>query len=87
MELGVVGLPNVGKTTLFNALTMANAEVASYPFCTIDRNVGMVEVPDERLWKLRDLLSPPKTTPTACPFDQTSYINEFYHRGSRLGRR
>ena len=60
MELGVVGLPNVGKTTLFNALTMADAEVASYPFCTIDRNVGMVEVPDERLLKLGNLLSPPK---------------------------
>ena len=68
MELGIVGLPNVGKTTLFNALTLAGAEVASYPFCTIDRNVGMVAVPDERLWKLSELLSPPKTTPTMIEF-------------------
>ena len=72
MELGVVGLPNVGKTTLFNALTMANAEVANYPFCTIDRNVGMSEVPDERLWKLSDLLSPPKTTPPRLHPPQSS---------------
>lgn len=49
MKLGLVGLPNVGKSTLFNAITKAGAEVANYPFCTIDPNVGVVEVPDERL--------------------------------------
>ena len=85
MELGVVGLPNVGKTTLFNALTMANAEVANYPFCTIDRNIGMVEVPDERLWKLSDLLSPPKTTPTMIEFVDIAGLVKGASRGEGLG--
>jgi GTP-binding protein YchF len=85
MELGIVGLPNVGKTTLFNALTMADAEVASYPFCTIDRNVGIVEVPDERLWKLRDLLSPPKTTPTVMEFVDIAGLVKGASRGEGLG--
>ncbi len=85
MELGVVGLPNVGKTTLFNALTMANAEVANYPFCTIDRNIGMVEVPDERLWKLSDLLSPPKTTPTVIEFVDIAGLVKGASRGEGLG--
>ncbi len=85
MELGVVGLPNVGKTTLFNALTMANAEVANYPFCTIDRNVGVVEVPDERLWRLSDLLSPPKTTPTVIEFVDIAGLVKGASRGEGLG--
>ena len=55
MKLGIVGLPNVGKSTLFNSLTKAGAEAANYPFCTIDPNVGVVMVPDERLKKLDDL--------------------------------
>ncbi len=85
MELGVVGLPNVGKTTLFNALTMADAEVASYPFCTIDRNVGMVEVPDERLLKLGNLLSPPKTTPTVMEFVDIAGLVKGASHGEGLG--
>lgn len=85
MELGIVGLPNVGKTTLFNALTMANAEVANYPFCTIDRNVGVVGVPDERLWKLSDLLSPPKTTPTVIEFVDIAGLVKGASRGEGLG--
>ena len=60
---GIVGLPNVGKSTLFNALTNAGAEAANFPFCTIDPNVGMVAVPDERLDKLTSMVSPQKTVP------------------------
>jgi len=85
MELGIVGLPNVGKTTLFNALTAANAAVANYPFCTIDQNVGIAEVPDERLWKLRDLLSPPKTTPTVIEFVDIAGLVRGASKGEGLG--
>lgn len=85
MELGIVGLPNVGKTTLFNALTMSNAPTANYPFCTIDRNIGVVAVPDERLWKLRDLLSPPKTTPTTVEFVDIAGLVKGASHGEGLG--
>ena len=63
MKLGMVGLPNVGKSTLFNALTNAGAESANYPFCTIEPNVGVVSVPDERLGKLAGRYHPKKLTP------------------------
>ena len=58
MKLGMVGLPNVGKSTLFNAITNAGAQSANYPFCTIEPNVGMVSVPDERLEKLAEIYNP-----------------------------
>ena len=68
MKLGIVGLPNVGKSTLFNALTKAGAESANYPFCTIDPNVGIVPVPDFRLKLLTDLYHSRKTTPAVVEF-------------------
>ena len=63
MKLGIVGLPNVGKSTLFNSLTKAGAESANYPFCTIDPNVGIVPVPDERLQVLGDMYASEKVVP------------------------
>lgn len=64
MELGIIGLPNVGKSSLFNALTSGHAAVSNYPFCTIDPNVGIIEVPDARLTKLGEIYRPEKLTPT-----------------------
>ncbi len=68
MKLGIVGLPNVGKSTLFNAITKAGAEAANYPFCTIEPNVGVVSVPDKRLDKLAEIYTPEKFTPAVVEF-------------------
>ncbi len=65
---GIVGLPNVGKSTLFNALTRAGVQAENYPFCTIDPNVGMVEVPDQRLRKIAELVQPSRVIPAAMEF-------------------
>ena len=68
MKLGVVGLPNVGKSTLFNAITNAGAQAANYPFCTIEPNSGVVAVPDERLDVLAQMYEPKKVTPASVEF-------------------
>ena len=68
LSLGIVGLPNVGKSSLFNALTAAKAEAANYPFCTIDPNVGVVTVPDPRLTGLAEIVHPERTVPAAVQF-------------------
>ena len=74
MKLGIVGLPNVGKSTLFNAITNAGAESANYPFCTIEPNVGMVAVPDERLDKLAEMYHPKKKTPAVIEFVDIAHV-------------
>lgn len=85
MKLGIVGLPNVGKSTLFNSLTKAGAESANYPFCTIDPNVGIVTVPDERLKKLGDLYHSKKVTPAVIEFVDIAGLVKGASKGEGLG--
>ncbi|MBQ8569023.1 MAG: redox-regulated ATPase YchF [Oscillospiraceae bacterium] len=87
MKLGMVGLPNVGKSTLFNALTNAGAESANYPFCTIEPNVGIVSVPDERLDKLRDMYNPAKFTPATLEFVDIAGLVKGASKGEGLGNK
>ena len=87
MKLGIVGLPNVGKSTLFNAITNAGAESANYPFCTIDPNVGMVSVPDERLDKLTEMYHPPKTIPAVVEFVDIAGLVRGASKGEGLGNK
>lgn len=87
MKLGIVGLPNVGKSTLFNAITNAGAESANYPFCTIEPNVGVVAVPDERLDKLAEMYNPQKITPAVIEFVDIAGLVRGASKGEGLGNK
>jgi len=87
MKLGIVGLPNVGKSTLFNAITNAGAESANYPFCTIDPNVGVVAVPDYRLDKLAEMYKPEKYTPAVIEFVDIAGLVRGASKGEGLGNK
>ncbi len=87
MKMGIVGLPNVGKSTLFNAITKAGAECANYPFCTIEPNVGVVAVPDERLEKLADIYNTQKVTPAVIEFVDIAGLVKGASHGEGLGNK
>jgi ribosome-binding ATPase len=87
LKLGIVGLPNVGKSTLFNALTAAGAEAANYPFCTVEPNVGMVEVPDARLGKLAEIVQPKRVVPAAVQFVDIAGLVKGAAEGEGLGNK
>ncbi|MEE3456873.1 MAG: GTPase, partial [Lachnospiraceae bacterium] len=85
MKLGIVGLPNVGKSTLFNSLTRAGAASANFPFCTIDPNIGIVAVPDERLTLLSEFSHSKKTTPAVIEFVDIAGLVRGASKGEGLG--
>ena len=87
MKIGIVGLPNVGKSTLFNSITKAGAECANYPFCTIEPNVGMVNVPDERIDKLVEIYKPQKTTYATIEFVDIAGLVKGASKGEGLGNK
>ena len=85
LQIGIVGLPNVGKSTLFNAITKAGAEAANFPFCTIEPNVGVVEVPDHRIYDLAKMFQPKKTTPAFTRFVDIAGLVAGASKGEGLG--
>ena len=85
LNVGIVGLPNVGKSTIFQAITSAPAEAANYPFCTIEPNVGIVQVPDERMAKITDLIKPKKIIPAVMEFMDIAGLVEGASKGEGLG--
>ncbi len=87
LSLGIVGLPNVGKSTLFNALTSAKADAANYPFCTVDPNIGMVEVPDPRLARLFEIVQPKKSVPAVVQFVDIAGLVKGAAQGEGLGNK
>jgi ribosome-binding ATPase len=87
LRLGIVGLPNVGKSTLFNALTAAHADAANYPFCTVEPNVGMVEVPDDRLGRLAEIVAPKKVVPAVVQFVDIAGLVRGAADGEGLGNK
>jgi len=87
LNIGIIGAPNAGKSTLFNALTQGKAPASPYPFCTVDRNVGVVEVPDSRLRRLNDLLKPESCTPATVQFVDIAGLVRGASRGEGLGNR
>src|SRR5436309_12689882 len=87
LKLGIVGLPNGGKSTLFNALTAAKAEASNYPFCTVEPNVGMVEVPDPRLNRLSQIVQPKRTVPAVVQFVDIAGLVKGAAEGEGLGNK